>query len=477
MSAHLPSVDVPPPPPDALPDVRIAPPGPRSKAWLARLKAVESPNVTAVTPEFPIVWQAARAAVVMDVDGNRFLDAGSGFGVAFVGHNHPRVVAAAKSQLSNLVHGMGDVHPPVARIRLLEALQAAAPGDLGHAVLCTGGSEAVEVALKTALLKTGKPGILAFEGGYHGLSLGALGGTWRADFRAPFAKWIPGPTRFVAFPTAAPTGSSPVPLDASADELKAAEYARLAAVLADVQRHLRDPTAEIGVVLVEPVQGRGGSRLPAEGFLRALHALCQAHDVLLCCDEIFTGCGRTGALFACAEAGVVPDLLCVGKALGGGWPISACLGRPEVMAAWGPALGEALHTSTFLGHPVACAAATETLQIIQAERLPAVAARDGQRWLLALRAALGDHPAVAEIRGVGLMMGIALAAPTGPRSAARFAWRVVVSCLQRGVLVLPCGAGEVIQLTPPAVMTPEQRGFVVQTLAQTIDAAWQAARG
>lgn len=476
MTRRLPTVDLPPPPPDALPDVRIVPPGPRSEAWLARLKAVESPNVTAVTPNFPVVWQAARGAVVMDVDGNRYLDAGSGFGVAFVGHNHPRVVSAAKTQLGSLVHGMGDVHPPVARIRILEALQSAAPGDLGHAVLCTGGSEAVEVALKTALLKTGKAGILAFEGGYHGLSLGALGGTWRADFRTPFAKWIPGPTRFVAFPTAAPVPSaSPAsPEFAQAANLAHdAEHQRLAATLAAVERHFEDPVADIGVVLVEPIQGRGGSRMPAEGFLRALHALCEAHGVLLCCDEIFTGCGRTGALFASTEQGVVPDLLCVGKALGGGWPISACLGRPDVMAAWGPALGEALHTSTFLGHPVACAAATETLQVIQGERLPTKAARDGLLWLTELRAALGHLPAVKELRGTGLMIGVELCGPAGGEAAAQMTWRVVTTCLKHGVLLLPCGDGNVIQLTPPVVMTVEQRAFVIRTLAEAIALAWQ----
>lgn len=446
-----------------MPDMRIPPPGPRSRAWLARLKAVESPNVTTVSSEFPVVWQSARAAVVMDVDGNRYIDAGSGFGVAFVGHRHPRIMAAAQTQMGQLVHGMGDVHPPMARIRLLEALAAAAPGDLGHAVLCTGGSEAVEVALKTALLKTKKPGIIAFEGGYHGLSLGALGGTWRSDFRAPFSRWIPGPTYFAPFPEQQPTDS-------------AAEHAALEHSLSVVEQRLADTDSEIGVVMVEPIQGRGGTRLPPDGFLRGLHALCEAYGALLCCDEIFTGCGRTGAMFASAEEGVVPDLLCVGKALGGGWPVSACLGRPEVMAAWGPAQGEALHTSTFLGHPVACAAATEVLQVIRGERLTAVATRDGGAWLTALRAGLADHPAVVAIRGRGLMMGVQLRAPAGPvDAAAEMAWRVVVECMRAGVLLLPCGAGDVIQLTPPVVMTSQQRAFVVQTLIGTIDSAWHEA--
>ncbi len=448
--------------PDALPDVRVPPPGPESQAWLRRLKAVESPNVTTVGPDFPVVWESAKGAVVRDVDGNTYLDAGSSFGVAFVGHGHPDVLAATQRQQERLVHAMGDVHPPALRIELLEALQRAAPGELGHAVLCTGGSEAVEVALKTAALATGRRGILAFEGGYHGLSLGALGATWRDDFRAPFRAWLPGPTRFVPFPQVA--------ADADSD----AAHAALSRVFAAVEAALADPDADIGVVMVEPVQGRGGTRVPPEGFLRGLHALCQDAGVLLCCDEIFTGVGRTGALFACAAAGVVPDLLCVGKALGGGWPVSACLGTPEVMAAWGQATGEALHTSTFLGHPVAAAAAVATLGLIQREGLATRAQVEGAAWLQALRGRVGGHPGVVEVRGRGLMLGVELRDhPT--RRASDWTWDVVVACLRGGVIVLPCGAGDVIQLTPPVVMTAAQRAHVVATLGDALDAAWQAA--
>ncbi len=447
----------------ALPAIVVPPPGPASAAWLARLRQVESANVTAIGPDFPVVWQRAQGAVVVDVDGNRYLDAGSSFGVALIGHGHAAVRAAVHAQTDALLHGMGDVHPPTVRIELLEALQAVAPGDLGHGVLCTGGSEAVEVALKTALLATGKPGILAFAGGYHGLSLGALGGTHRADFRAPFAPWLPGPTRFLPFPRA----------DARAPERAAAA---LAATLAEAEAALLAPGAAIGAVLVEPLQGRGGTVVAPHGLLQGLRTLCDRAGALLIVDEIFTGCGRTGAMFACEHEGVLPDLLCVGKALGGGLPIAACLGRAAAMAAWGPSTGEALHTSTFLGHPLASAAALATLGVLRDEQVPQRAAHDGLRWAAELHRALGDHAAVAQIRGKGLMWGIELRGPAGEPGGA-LAWQAVLGCLRRGVLVLPCGpAGDVLQLTPPVCVTAEQRACIVAALADAIDEAHARAR-
>ena len=446
----------------ALPSMIVPPPGPASAAWLARLRQVESTNVTAIGPDFPVVWQRARGALVQDVDGNRYLDAGSSFGVALIGHGHPAVRAAVHAQTDALLHGMGYVHPPTVRIELLEALAAVAPGDLGHGVLCTGGSEAVEVALKTALLATGKPGILAFAGGYHGLSLGALGGTHRADFRTPFAAWLPGPTQFLPFPPANAVEPSRA-ADALATTLAAAEAALLA------------PGAQIGAVLVEPLQGRGGTVVAPSGLLAGLRALCDRAGALLIFDEIFTGCGRTGAMFACEHEGVLPDLLCVGKALGGGLPIAACLGRPEAMAAWGPSTGEALHTSTFLGHPLASAAALATLAVLADEQVPARAAHDGIRWSAELQRALAAHPAVTQIRGKGLMWGLELQGPHASPGGA-LTWQVVLGCLRRGVIVLPCGPlGDVLQLTPPVCMSETQRAFVVATLVEAIDEAWTTA--
>ena len=447
------------PDPWALPDLRTTVPGPQSQAWLQRLKAVESPNVTAVAGDFPVVWQAARGGAVLDVDGNTLVDATSAFGVALLGHGSDPVRRAIHAQTELLVHGMGDVHPPAVRIALLEKLQALAPGDLGHAVLCGGGAEAVEVALKTALLATGRPGVLAFAGAYHGLGHGALDATARRDFRFPFAAQLARNTVWLPFPhpLRPPVGVAPQQL--------------LAHILARVAEQFDHPAmggVPIGAVLVEPIQGRGGTVIPPRGFLSGLRELCDRHGAMLILDEIYTGCGRTGRWFACEEEGVIPDILCVGKALGGGMPIGACLGRPAVMAHWGESRGEALHTSTFLGHPLAAAAALASLQALEDQEIPKLCRDLYPVWLAELTAALGHHPAVLEIRGRGLMLGIELRDWQGV-SAGERAWQVVTGCLGRGVVVLPCGsAGEVIQLTPPAVLTPEQRNCVVRALADSL---------
>ena len=309
---------------DRLPELRTRVPGPRSRELAARLARVESRNVTCLTPE-PIFWERARGANVWDVDGNRYVDLGAAFGVANVGHAHPRVVSAVAGQAAALLHGMGDVHPSAVKVELLEALAGRFPGGgAARAVLGSSGSDAVEVALKTAALATGRSGVVAFEGAYHGLALGALDATYRETFRAPFLARLAGATAFARYGDAE-----------------------------DVRRAAAACRAPVGAVLVEPVQGRGGERVPPPGFLAALRRLCDAQGWLLIADEVYTGFGRTGAWFACEHETVRPDLLCVGKGLASGMPISACIGRAEVMDSWPASLGEALHTQTFLGHPPA----------------------------------------------------------------------------------------------------------------------------
>lgn len=455
--------------PHALPNLVVPPPGPLSRAALARLHAHESPNVTAIAANFPIVWQEARGAAVRDLDGNTYVDATSAFGVALIGHAHPQVVAAVQAQAARLMHAMGDVHPAEVRILLLEKLTELTPGDLGQGVLCGSGSEAVEVALKTALLATGKPGIIAFSGSYHGLGHGALDATSRRDFRTPFSSQLARNTTWVPFPH--PLNP---PLGVQVHELTAHILQRVE----DLVAHPAMGGQPVGAILLEPIQGRGGVMVPPPDFLPGLRALCDRHHVLLILDEIFTGMGRTGTLFACQDDlggktdRVVPDILCIGKALGGGMPIAACLGRPHVMAAWPQSTGEALHTSTFLGHPVACAAALATIEILQKQKIPEQVREAGLTWLRLLDDRLGQHPRVRQIRGRGLMIGIELAQPPGHPPATDLAWQVVLGCLQRGILVLPCGLhGEVIQLTPPVVMTAEQRAHVVEALGQALEEA------
>ncbi len=395
-------------------------PGPASHALAARLARVESQDVTALDP-IPIFWERASGSNLWDVDGNRYVDLTAAFGVANVGHAHPEVVEALSNQASTLLHGMGDVHPPRVKVELLERLSRIYPRGGAEtppavrSVLSSSGSDAVETAIKTAMLATGRAGIIAFEGAYHGLSLGALDCTWRSDFREPFRARLPGKTRF-------------------------ARYGEIDDVERVATEAGRD---EIGAILVEPVQGRGGERVPPVGFLRALRALCDDRGWLLIADEIYTGLGRTGAVFACDHEAVVPDLLCVGKGLASGMPISACIGLEPVFAAWPVSGGEALHTQTFLGHPTSCAAALASLDVSEREGLPRRARDLGREVRSWLSDHLADVASVREVRGLGLMIGVECIEP-------RVALDASARLLERGYVLLPSGeGGRVLSLTPP----------------------------
>lgn len=401
----------------------------------SRLAAVESRGVTLLNPAPPF-WTEAEGAAVVDADGRRYLDFTGAFGVALAGHRHPRVVRRVVEQAGRLVHGMGDVHPPLAKVEFLEALAALMPWPDAKAILGLSGSDAVEAALKTAHLATGRPGIVAFEGAYHGLSLGALAATHRDHFRLPFTQRLADHVAFVPFP------ETPAEADAS---LRA-----VAQAVDDV---------DAGAVLVEPVQGRAGVRIPPPGYLGALAEAVRARGALLVADEIFTGLGRTGALLASSHEGVVPDLLCLGKALGGGLPLSACCGPARVMDAWPPSSGEAVHTSTFLGHPLACAAGLGFLEALETERLAAKAAELGRDALSFLASAL---PEGVSARGRGLMIGL------GPVPAAA----VTARALDDGVIALPAGAaGDVVQITPPAVVPPDELRRGLEIIAAAVRSA------
>lgn len=406
-------------PPTLAPALVTDVPGPESKRLAARLERVESRNVTALEP-LPIFWERARHANLWDVDGNRYVDLTAAFGVANVGHAHPDVVHAVAQQSETLLHGMGDVHPARVKVELLEKLAAiyprgaAAEAPAVRGVLSSSGSDAVETAIKTAMLATGRAGLLAFEGAYHGLSFGALDLTWRRDFKAPFAARLPGATHFARYGD-----------------------------LDDVRRVAASAGEAIGAVVIEPVQGRGGERVPPAGFLTGLRALCDERGWLLVADEIYTGLGRTGARFACDHEGVVPDLLCIGKGLASGMPLSACLGLATCFDAWPRSTGEALHTQTFLGHPASCAAALASLDVSERWALPERAKAVGSRVLAHLRRRTTGLATVAEVRGLGLMLGIECARPETAHRAAQ-------AMLEHGYVLLPSGPGGcVLSLTPP----------------------------
>ncbi|MHB1191716.1 MAG: aspartate aminotransferase family protein [Longimicrobiales bacterium] len=421
----------------------------------ARLRSVESRNVTHVSSDWPVFWERALGANVVDADGNVYLDLTAAFGVALLGHAHPAVSAAVADQAQSLVHGMGDVHPPSVKLRFLERLAARAPWPEARVVLSSTGSEAVETALKTALVATGRAGILAFGGSYHGLTLGSLAATDRELFRARFLRRMYEGVAFVPFPDPLRQGA-------------AAARRALDEVEAILDRGAPNGDA-VGAVIVEPVQGRAGVRVPPAGFMAGLSALARDRGALVVADEIFTGMGRCGTLYASERVGLEPDLVCLGKTLGGGLPLSACIGRRQVMDAWPESGGEAIHTSTFLGHPLACAAGLAVLDALDGEGVPERAEALGQTLVKELRAVLAGTDGVAEVRGLGLMVGIELARGREAEPVVGAGGRAARFALEEGVLLLPAGEhGHVVELTPPVGLTAEQVVLAVDVVARSV---------
>jgi len=429
-----------------LPSVAAPLPGPLGSEFVERLAATECPAFTARrqrraelsgAPHDPIVWAEASGANVVDADGNVFVDLTSGFGVAAVGHGHPRVIDAIRVQSERLIHALGDVHPSDVKVRLLEAIAKRMPFAGARTLLSTSGADAVEVAIKTAMLVTKKPGVLAFLGGYHGLSHGPLAACgYSAAFRAPFAEQLNPHVRFAPFPD---------------------ESAEVATAIAAVEANLDD---SIGAILVEPALGRGGVRFAPPGFLAALSGLAKSRGLVLIADEIFVGLGRTGVPLMSVAEGLDADLICLGKALGGGMPISACVGKPEIMAAWGDPGGEAIHTGTFFGHPLSCAAALAALDVIDDEHLGARAIELGRVFVSTLEAKAPPH--VTAIRHRGLMIGVQLDAPG-------LGLGVVRGLLEVGYLALPAAPdASVVQIVPPLVIHGELLEDAANALADVL---------
>ena len=432
-----------------LPVRRTEIPGPRSRALAAELHRWENPNITYLDPEqrFPVFWESASGCMVTDADGNTFLDLTAAFGVAAVGHTNPRVAAALAAQSQKLIHGMGDVHPSAIKIELAKKIAEKTPGDLGGCIFGQNGGDAVEAAIKTARLYTGKSGIVAFRTGYHGLTFGALAATGRTDFKEPFAGQIPPFAVHVPY-------AEPRFCEANCGSICSS------VCLSFVEQALR--AGDIGGVLVEPIQGRGGIVVPPPGWLTELRELCDRYGALLIADEIFTGWGRTGNWFACDYEGVLPDIMCVGKAMGGGFPISACVARPHITAAWGTSQGEALHTSTFLGSPLGCAAALAAIAELEEKNLPERARSIGGYFKESLTALQSRHPdAVRDVRGRGLMLGVRMA-------SRRQALSLVTDLLARGIIVLPAGPGDILEFVPPLIIKTAQIDFAVRQLDELL---------
>ena len=419
----------------------------KQQATIQLLRDHESRNVTFMEPDgsWPIVWERAKGVHVWDADGKKYLDLTGAFGVAAAGHANPNVVKAGQQQMGKLLHAMGDVHPHALKAKLARELSRItferwSDGERsGKTIFCNSGFEAVESALKTAMIKGGKYGVIAFNGGYHGLGYGTLNVTHREHFKSPFRLQLREFANYVPFPT------------------KPSDLAIVETLIGRLFQR-----GWVGAILVEPMQARGGINIPPPGFLPLLRKLCDRHGALLILDEIYTGFGRTGKWFACEHSEVVPDLICLGKALTGGFPLSACVGRAELMdAAWPVSNGEAIHTSTYLGNPVGCAMALAQIAEIGRLKLPDRSAQLGEYLLKLLEEEIPNLNYRVAIRGSGLMVGVELHRTDG-KPATEEALRAIKAMLHRGYLMLPEGEhSNVISFTPPLTITKTQ-------LAQTV---------
>ncbi|HEY2512168.1 MAG TPA: aspartate aminotransferase family protein [Polyangiaceae bacterium] len=433
------------------PRMVVPPPGPMSRGMSARLAAVECPAFDARrdararvsgSEQAPIVYASSRGSNVIDVDGNRYVDLAAGFGALPLGHAPKRVARAVEAQSERGWLALGDVYSADVKVALCERLVKLFPEPGARVMLGLTGADAVTAALKTAALATGRPGVLAFHGSYHGLSYGPLAACGLSEgFRAPFAAQLGVPVEFLAYPT------NDVQLELCRAELTKALAAR---------------SAPVGCVLVEPLLGRGGCVVPARGFLAMLREACDAAGALLVADEIWTGLGRSGAMLSSVDQGAVPDLVCLGKGLGSGLPISACVGRARAFERWAEHGGTAIHTATHFGSPLACAAAIATLDAIASERLAARAREVGERWVEVLVERTRGR-GVAAARGRGLMVGLEI---EGGAARALSVMRGLLAC---GYIVLTGGVrGEVLTLTPPLNIDEPLLGGFASTLAECL---------
>ncbi len=369
----------------------------------------------------PVVIVRGSGASLWDAEGREYIDCTAGYGVANIGHGRPEIAAAIAAQAQRLITCPEIVYNDV-RARLLERLAGLTPEGLSHIFLCNSGTEAVEGALKFARLATGRPGIVAALRSFHGRTMGALSTTWEPHYREPFAPLIPGVTHL------------------RYNDLTAAEAA------------INEQTA---AVIIELVQGEGGVHVASEEYVQGLARLCGERGALLIVDEVQTGFGRTGSLFACNHYDLRPDILCVAKSLAGGIPMGAvCLG-PRVIESGRITRG--IHGSSFGGNPLACASALATLDILEQEALAERAATLGARALERLRA--WHTPLIREVRGRGLLLGIELSRRVQP---------YLEALLERGVLALQAGPN-VIRLLPPLVITDEQLEHVLDVLEELLE--------
>lgn len=355
-----------------------------------------------------LVITKGKGALVWDITGKKFIDCMAGYGTCLVGHSHPKVVEAIRNQAERLSSCHSSFYND-ARSELILRVSKIAPRGLSRVFLCNSGAESVECAIKTARKFTGKHEIIAMMRGFHGKTIGALSATWEAKYRSPFEPLLPR-VRFVP-------------------------YGKI-----DKVRDLAN--ADTAAILVEPIQGEGGVNPAPQGYLKQLRELTEEKGILLILDEIQTGWGRTGKLFACEHWDVNPDVMCLAKAGASGIPFGITLAKDDIMSAL--KVGE--HSSTFGGNPISCAAASATIDVIEEEKIPQKASDLGDYFRDALLRLAERHSIIREIRGLGLMIGVEM----------RFdVLKILNAMLDNGVIILDAGVN-VLRFLPPAALTREQ---------------------
>jgi len=416
----------------SVPDLVTEIPGPRARA---HIEYDETWTSRSLPRAYPIVPVRGDGLEIEDIDGNLFLDFAAGIAVNSTGHAHPAVVGAITEQASALIHfSASDFYLPIyAETCAALARVAPIPGRV-RAYLGNSGTEVVEASIKLARYVTKRPYVVSFLGAFHGRTYGSVSLTAsKAKYHAGFGPLLPGVFH-------APYGR--------VEDLRWFDevlFARLA------------PPDEVAAIIVEPIQGEGGYIVPEDGFLEGLRALCDRHGILLIADEIQSGAGRTGRMWAVEHWGVVPDILLTAKGIASGMPLGGLVARAELLEAWGPGA----HGSTFGGNPVACAAALATIELIEGGLVANAAAR-GDQAQTGLRPLLARHPAlVRDVRGRGLMIGIEF-------DTAEHAEEVQWACFQRGLLVLECGASSV-RLSPPLTVSETEMATALMIFGKAVD--------
>jgi 4-aminobutyrate aminotransferase len=434
-----------------VPDIKTPLPGPNAAAIIARDAAVISPSYTRA---YPLVIARGDGAVVEDVDGNVFLDCAAGIAVNATGHAHPDIVRAIVEQAQRFVHMSGTDFYYEQQVQLAEVLSGVAPFD-GPARVFFGnsGAEAIEASIKLARYATGRAHLIAFLGGFHGRTLGALSLTASKTVqRRGFGPLVPGVVH-APFPDCyrCPVGARP--------ESCAAEC--LDTIEEQILVQLVSPD-EVAAIVIEPIQGEGGYVVAPDQFLQRLRELTSRWGMLLVLDEVQSGMGRTGRMFAIEHSGVQPDIVAIAKGIASGMPLGVALAKADLMA-WPPGA----HASTFGGNPVSCAAALETIRLLQAQ-LIRHADTVGARLKAGLAALADRHPLIGDVRGRGLMIGVELVRDrTTKERATEERTAVVAAAFRRGLLVLGAGRNTV-RFCPPLVLTAAQADTAVRLFDESL---------